>query len=101
MTINATASDWLESRGIDVELAAKLGLESCKFPGTGNEAIRLPYVVADSVVNHKYRQLSAKDHRQDKGATKCFWNYNALVDPALANEPLIITEGEWDAIIAM
>lgn len=101
MTINATASDWLESRGIDVELAAKLGLESCKFPGTGNEAIRLPYVVGDSVVNHKYRQLQTKDHRQDKDATKCFWNYNALVDPALANEPLIITEGEWDAIIAM
>ncbi len=98
--LNATAARWLESRGIDVALADGLGLESCRSRD-GGEGIKIPFVVGDQAVNHKYRSISEKRFHQDKGGTKCFWNYNALVDIQLQDEPLVITEGEFDAIAAL
>ncbi len=97
--LNDTAVRFLEARGIDVELASRLGLESCM--SGGGEAIKIPFVVGDQAVNHKYRRLDDKLFSQDKGATKCFWNFNALVDATLQSEPLVITEGEFDAMAAL
>ena len=91
--------DLLTSRGLDPELAAKLGLESLPRNGGGEELV-FPFVVAGEVVNHKYRTPD-KQFRQDRGAVKCFWNFDVIADPALSEQPLIITEGEFDAIAAL
>jgi twinkle protein len=100
MGLSERAMEWLEARGLDVELAAKLGFESCET-GSGGEDLVIPYFVGGDVVNHKYRGLDAKRFRQDKDATKAFWNFNAILDQSLASDPLIITEGELDAMAAM
>jgi twinkle protein len=48
------------------------------------------------VINHKYRMASDKRHRMDEGAPLTLWNHDALMREA--DKPLIITEGEWDAL---
>jgi twinkle protein len=100
MALTPKGIAFIEARGLDPELAGRLGLESYSTPD-GGEGLAFPYLLGGDTVNHKYRDLADKRFRQDKGATKCFWNYNAIVDPALENEPLIITEGEFDAIAAI
>ncbi|MGE0675393.1 MAG: AAA family ATPase [Methylibium sp.] len=98
--LNEAALNFLEARGLDVELAARLGLESYATRD-GGEGIRFPFLVGSEAVNHKYRALADKRFSQDKDATKCFFNFNALCDVTLADQPLIITEGEFDAMAAM
>lgn len=100
MAISTTAMAWIESRGIDPELAVRLGLESFAT-NNGGEVLVFPFYSGDQIVNRKYRDLAQKQFRQDANATKCLWNYNALVDPSLADQPLIITEGEIDAMTAI
>jgi twinkle protein len=97
--LNERAVEWLESRRIDPEIAAKMGLAS--VAEHGGEGLKIPYLVGADVVNHKYRTLADKRFRQDKGAVKCLWNFNALCDATLADQPLIITEGEMDALAAI
>src|SRR3990167_8174876 len=100
MSLSEAAEKWIEARGLDPELAAKFGLDS--YQGTdGGEAISIPYLVGAETVNHKHRNLGQKRFHQDKDATKCFWNYNVIVDQSLTSEALIITEGEFDAIAAI
>lgn len=89
--------EWIELRGLDPILAGKLGIET-KREGNANW-IAVPYVERGRVINHKYRLASEKRHRMDDGAPLCLWNHDALLEPG--NAPLIVTEGEWDAIAAM
>lgn len=98
--LSTNAMAWIEGRSLDVELAGKLGLGTCAKANGGDE-LMIPYVVNGEVVNHKYRGLDGKAFRQDKGAVRCFWNYDALADETLASEPAIVTEGEIDAISAI
>lgn len=99
MGLRETHARLLENRGIDAETAAKYGVESCDRAG---DWISIPYVLGDQVVNHKFRTLSGeKQFAQDKSAVKTFWNFNAITDPTLADQPLIITEGEFDALAAI
>jgi hypothetical protein len=90
----------LEKRGLDAELLVMLGVSSSdKLSG---DCIAIPYLDGDAVVNHKYRTLGDKKRfMQDADARKVFWNRNAITDPTLKDQPLIITEGEFDAMIAM
>lgn len=88
-------------RKLDAELLVKLGIESHAQAGT-REWISIPYFVGAETINHKYRTISGeKDFRQDTDAKKCFWNINALMDSSLADNPIIITEGEMDCIAAI
>lgn len=90
----------IEQRGLDPELASKLGVAS--FAKAGGEWVAIPYRQGDQVVNTKYRTIAGeKRFYQDAGAVKCFWNFDAITDPTLAEYPLIITEGEFDALAAM
>lgn len=93
----------LEARGIDAELAVKLGMRSSRK--LGGDAVAIPFFQGTEVVNWKYRRINKSSDQQnfsqEADAQKCFWNINALLDETLANEPLIITEGEFDAIVAM
>jgi twinkle protein len=88
----------LERRGISGETADRLGFESC---GDGFD-IRIPSYDHGKIVNWKYRTLDKqKKMKQELGAKKVLWNIDALRDPTLAGEPVIITEGELDGASAI
>jgi twinkle protein len=98
---------WLEARGISASLAEKFGLYSAvqSFPPEGDgdkweraKCIAVPYQRGSETFNHKYRRTSTKQHVMDKGAELGLWNEEAL-DRA-AGGTLVLTEGEWDALIA-
>lgn len=101
MTIHQKHIEWIEARGIDPQLAAKFGLETVQREGAAWLAV--PYLDGSEVINHKYRRTAAKDHRMDTGAPLALWNANVLRDPKVLNgqAPLVITEGEWDALAAI
>jgi twinkle protein len=91
----------LEARGLDAELLVRLGIESSDR--LGRDTISIPYYDLDGrIVNHKYRTISGeKKFAQDEGGKCIFWNVSALLDETLGEQPVIITEGEFDAIAAM
>lgn len=92
--------DWLDGRKIDPTLAEKLGLTTKR--GASGIWLAVPYRRDGQVINHKYRRTDVKDHRMDKGADLALWNRDCLTDPeVLAGAPVVITEGEWDALTAM
>lgn len=83
----------LEKRGIDVELASRLGLVD------GGEELIIEFRRQGEVVRRKYRTFGPeKRFRQDKGGVRCLWNEDALRD---GDGPVIITEGELDAVAAI
>ena len=88
---------WIEARGISVDLAVKLGLETVNREGKNWLAV--PYVENGRTVNHKYRLTSEKDHRMDPDAPLTLWNVDCLNEES--DKPLVICEGEWDAMIAL
>lgn len=92
--------DWLDGRGIDPKLAEKLGLTT-KLVG-GSNWLAVPYLRDGQVINHKYRLTSEKKHLMDKGADLVLWNRDCLNEPEVkAGAPVVITEGEWDALTAL
>ena len=99
MTIHKKHAEWLESRGLDMELAAMLGLETVN--DNGSMWLSWPYRHGGREINHKRRLVTRKAFMMDVGAPLLLWNRDALDDDSLANEPLIITEGEPDAMAAM
>lgn len=87
---------WLEARGISVELAEKFGLETIQRDGAAWLAV--PYVEDGKVVNRKYRLTSEKRHMMDQGGRLTLWNHDVLLEKS--DRPVVICEGEWDAMIA-
>lgn len=103
MPMTNRASNWLTARALDVEVADNLGLYSGKR-GAG-EAMVIPTFRGDAVINLKFRLFDGgtKDPEQrwaNEGET-AFWNENVLLDASLDTQPLIITEGHWDAMAAI
>lgn len=92
-------ADWLQKRGIDPELATAYGLCTRELRSAGR-ALAFPFVRRGKVINHKYR-LPGKEFRQDKDAARALWNEDVLTDTSLASEPLVIVEGEMDALSAI
>jgi twinkle protein len=86
---------WIETRGISLELASKFGLFT-KNAG-GKNWLAVPYLEGGQVINHKYRLTSEKDHRMDGGQPLTLWNLDCLAEKP-EDLPLVITEGEWDAL---
>jgi twinkle protein len=106
-TILPQHQEWLAARGISSDLAAKFGLFSsvASFPPEGEsdqwqraKCIAIPYSEAGQVVNHKYRRVEPKQHVMDKGGKLCLWNLEAV--KRAAGGTLVLTEGEWDGMIA-
>jgi twinkle protein len=99
--LSNAAVKWFQSRGIEDETATRYGVCTMKRADMG-EVIAFPFVENGRTVNHKYRGHS-KQFRQDKDAVKCFWNHDAIIDPALwdGSQRLIVTEGEVDALTAI
>ena len=96
----------LDARGLDPELAAKKGLWTLPAKSAGgDDALVIPFHRDGQVVNQKYRtNVNPGDKGklwQDKGGVQCFWNEDALRDNTLLKMPLVITEGEFDAMSAL
>jgi len=102
--------EWLELRGISAKLIDKFDLRTAtalfppeddtdpNAPWVKRKCISVPYRRGAKVFNHKYRRTPVKQHVMDKGAELGFWNEEA-VDRA-AGGTLVISEGEWDGMIA-
>lgn len=89
----------LEQRGIDVELATRMGWRSSRQKGSG-EAIEIPYYRDEMEVNCKTRTLEGeKRFFQKEGAEKRLYNLDAIKE--IGHNALIITEGEMDCLIAL
>jgi twinkle protein len=117
-TLSEKMAQEFEDRGISAETAARLGVftgsaqrdESGKVtavkPHAGGNIIVFPYFENGAVVNEKYRAKNAQGDRriwQREGGKRTFYNADILDDDLLAEgrHPLIITEGEMDALTAI
>ena len=101
MTMSAEMIDRLTARGLDVELLDRLGLDGVRRDG--GEALALPFKRDGQVVRRKYRFFDREEGKwtADKGGQRIAFNEDCLRDEALIPQPLIITEGELDAIAAI
>lgn len=98
--------EWVERRGLDLELVTRLGFNSQTkiLDGKRHVAIAIPYRVDGKTINHKYRWFDRSDGvlwTQDSGAKPSLFNQDVLNDRSLTNQHAIITEGEWDCISAI
>lgn len=101
-TLSPAAAKWLEARGLDPDLCAdKLAITSFIARQDGHEWLVFPYEREGKIVNRKFRRIDVKQWRQDKGGEQIFWRGECLTDAGLADQPLIICEGEFDAIAAI
>lgn len=68
-------------------------------PSINGTVLAFPFVHRSKIVNTKYR-APGKQFTQTKGGEKVFWNADAIVDPDVQSgqNPLVITEGEIDAL---
>jgi twinkle protein len=98
--INDRHAKLLEARGFDIEILENLGVESSTK--LGPDTIAIPIYEAGVRINTKYRTIAGeKRFCQDSGAKPVFWNVDRITDETLKDEPLIIAEGEFDAIAAI
>jgi twinkle protein len=101
MTMSDAIMRTLEARGLDVELADRLGLSSVRRDGT--EALVIPFHRDGQIVRRKYRFFDREEGKwtADKGGERIAFNEDCLRDDSLLGQPLIITEGEFDAMAAL
>lgn len=101
MTMSAEMIDRLADRGLDVELLDRMGLDGVHRDG--GEALVIPFRREGQIVRRKYRFFDREEKRwtADKGGIRCAFNEDCLRDETLLEMPLIITEGEFDAIAAL
>lgn len=92
----------LIERGLDIELAVKLGWRSSKNATAGNAEIEIPYYSGDKEVNVKTRTLlGEKRFKQVKDAVKCFYNSDVIDEWQRNGGILVICEGEMDCLAAL
>lgn len=101
MTISDAMLTRLEARGLDPEVVSRLGLASTQR-GAG-EALVIPFLREGKVVRRKYRQFDVTEGKwtADKGGQRIAYHEDCLRDEGLLHLPLIVTEGELDAIAAI
>lgn len=100
MTLTRRHADLLEARGLDLEVIERLGVDSSSR--LGPDTIAIPYWRDGQIVGTKYRTVAGeKRFAQDVGSAQILYNRDCLNDVTLADQPIIITEGEldcWSAI---
>jgi len=99
-SLSPSACAFLETRGLDPDLCERLGLVSGP-DRNGSEWIAFPFERNGVRVNRKFRSVEGKAFKQDKGGEQILWRLDCIKDAGLAEEPLIITEGELDAVSAI
>lgn len=103
--MTATIHELLADRGLDIEQASARGLNAHRDAASG-EVLQIDFVRDGEVVRRKFRHLRKTEdgerrYWQDKGGVRCAWNEDAVKDDTLLAMPLIITEGELDAMSAI
>ncbi len=93
--------EWLALRGIQSDTAEALEV-STKTDGRGNWLV-FPYRLDGKLVNRKFRLTKDKQHEMEAGGKLCLWNSEILRSAQVIDHgaPVIITEGEFDAMIAI
>ena len=90
----------LEERGLDAEILERFGIASALQ--RGSDWVGIPYFEGGAQLNTKYRTIAGeKKFSQQEGARQTFWNSDVLTDTSLNSQPLVITEGEIDALSAI
>lgn len=96
MTMNAVK--WLrEDRKLDDALLADMGVRAVDHPGLGHAAA-FPYRRNGEIYAAKMRSVAEKDWRSTKGVSRGLYNEDALHQ---GEGPVVITEGEMDALSCM
>ncbi len=100
--LGTTHLAWLDKRGIDPELATRLGIYTARrgesgsvTPDDAGDILVFPFIEGEKEIGAKYRGPQ-KRFWQKPNARKTFWNADVLDDPALkaGTHALVITEGE-------
>lgn len=87
---------WFIDRGIEPETAINCGIYSKE----GGTTLVFPFLENGIAVNEKYRR-KGKNFSQKEGGKRTFWNWQGLELSAQEGKPLVITEGEMDALSAI
>lgn len=104
MALSQKHMDWLESRKIDLEIAIRMGLYSGKRgengvePDEAGQILVFPFTRNGETVGEKYRGPQKKFWQRAGAKRKVFFNADTLDDPDLSDNPLVIVEGEMDAL---
>jgi len=111
-----TALDLLAKRGLDPELCERLGIRPWANPsgkladerraqhGRDDDWIEIDYLCPDGTTRKKMRPLREPKKGfifMTPGHRISAWNRQVLEDTTLADQPLVITEGELDAAAAI
>jgi twinkle protein len=88
---------WAETRALDPDQLSAMGV-TARTENNGHQWIAIPYTEQGQVVNIKHKNITQKEFRQEKDGKKIFYNQDVIFDKSLADHPLIITEGEEDAL---
>lgn len=109
-TLGPLGIEAIEARGLSAEMAARFGIFTAKrddfenrvVPDSSGNIIVFPFNDRGVTVSEKYR-APGKKFWQRAGGRRTFWNADALDDPGLetGHLPLVITEGEIDALTAI
>lgn len=102
MTMSAALLDLLGRRGLDPELADRLGLDGVRRDGS-DLCLVIPFRRQGEIVRRKYRFFDRDEGKwtADKGGQRIAYNEDCLRDEKLRGQPLIVTEGELDALSAI
>lgn len=94
--LGSQESNWLKSRGLTEKIMSLVKATEQFFPKIGAKApaIVFEYKVGSKVVGAKYRAVTDKAFIQQQGSEQVFYQPVALD----LTKPLIITEGEVDAL---
>lgn len=100
-----TVMEILDARGLDIELASRLGLNGASRGG--GEVLEIDFRRGGEVLRRKFKRLgevpegAPRYWQEPKGGPKLAWNEDCLRDETLHGQPLIFTEGEIDAATAI
>lgn len=87
---------WLRDvRKLDGDLLEAMGVKPVEHPQMGM-AVQLPYVRAGKPYAAKFRAVDRKDWRSSQGVSRGLFNEDDLA--RMENLPIVITEGEIDAL---
>ena len=106
-----TAREWIENvRGLDPENLTRLGVKCGPWRGhNGAESVAIPYVQNGKQIGYKVRIAKSRCDLIAEGINDPFkwttldgkatlWNVDILDDETLRECPVIVTEGEIDAL---
>jgi twinkle protein len=96
------AQRYLVGRGISKATIERYGIHTARHNVLGL-TVCIPIFENGEQVKRRYRGIKEKSFSQSVGGKKTFWNVDVLKDPMVVSgaRPLIITEGELDALSAI